>query len=100
MRLLVVEDDARIASFLTKGLRAEGHVVLVAEFVADTESGLIGKRLHDIEIPGEVRVIAIRTKHAHDYQWRPDHARRLEAGDKYVLLATRAGLGRHTSRVS
>lgn len=76
------------------------HVVLVAEFVADHESGLIGRRLHDIEVPGEIRVIAVRTKHAHDYQWRPDHARRLEEGDKYVLLATRAGLGRHTSRVS
>ncbi len=76
------------------------HVVLVAEFVADDESGLIGRRLHDIEVPGEVRVIAVRTKHAHEYQWRPDHARRLEDGDKYVLLATRAGLGRHTSRVS
>ncbi len=76
------------------------HVVLVAEFVADEESGLVGRTLRNIEVPGEVRVIAIRTKHAHDYQWRPDHARRLEAGDTYVLLATRAGLGRHTSRVS
>lgn len=76
------------------------HVVLVAEFVADEESGLVGKTLHNIEVPGEVRVIAVSTKHARDYQWRPDHARRLEAGDTYVLLATRAGLGRHTSRVS
>ncbi|HZP51580.1 NAD-binding protein [Actinocrinis sp.] len=76
------------------------HVVLVAEFVADEESGLVGRTLHNIEVPGEVRVIAVRTRHARDYQWRPDHARRLEAGDTYVLLATRAGLGRHTSRVS
>ena len=76
------------------------HVVLVAEFVADEESGLIGRTLHEIEVPGEVRVIALRTKEAHDYQWRPDHARRLAVGDTYVLLATRGGLGRHTSRVS
>jgi Trk K+ transport system NAD-binding subunit len=60
----------------------------------------VGRTLRNIEVPGEVRVVAVRTKHAHDYQWRPDHARRLEAGDTYVLLATRAGLGRHTSRVS
>jgi two-component system OmpR family response regulator len=30
-RLLLVEDDARIASFVTKGLVAEGHVVDVAQ---------------------------------------------------------------------
>ncbi|GEP34276.1 DNA-binding response regulator [Nocardioides szechwanensis] len=29
-RILIVEDEARIASFVAKGLRAEGHVVTVA----------------------------------------------------------------------
>lgn len=76
------------------------HVVLVAQFVADEESGVVGKALREIEIPGEVRVIAIRSKAEHHYRWRPDHSRHLVAGDTYVLLATRAGLGRHTSRVS
>ncbi len=36
-RILVVEDEARIAAFVAKGLRAEGHVVTV---VADGRSGL------------------------------------------------------------
>ena len=37
MNILIVEDDARIASFLLRGLRAEGHRVLHA---ADGPSGL------------------------------------------------------------
>jgi Trk K+ transport system NAD-binding subunit len=76
------------------------HVVLIAEFVADEGSELIGKTLHEIEVPGEIRVIAVRSQNAVDYLWRPDHGRHIGVGDRYVLLATRAGLGRHTSRVS
>uniref|UniRef100_UPI00286E1CBD response regulator n=2 Tax=Hydrogenophaga TaxID=47420 RepID=UPI00286E1CBD len=30
MNILVIEDDARIVSFLQRGLRAEGHAVQVA----------------------------------------------------------------------
>lgn len=37
MRILVVEDDAQIASFLVKGLREEGHAV---DSVADGRQGL------------------------------------------------------------
>ena len=76
------------------------HVVLIAEFVAEPGSDLVGRTLHEIEVPGEVRVIAVRSIKARDYLWRPDHGRHISAGDRYVLLATRAGLGRHTSRVS
>jgi Trk K+ transport system NAD-binding subunit len=76
------------------------HVVLIAEFVAEEGSDLVGRTLHEIEVPGEVRVIAVRSRKARDYLWRPDHGRHISVGDTYVLLATRAGLGRHTSRVS
>jgi uncharacterized protein with PhoU and TrkA domain len=61
---------------------------------------LVGLTLRDIEAPGEIRVIAVRSATARDYLWRPDHGRHISAGDKYVLVTTRAGLGRHTSRVS
>jgi len=37
MRILIVEDDARIADFLQRGLRAEGHFCVVAN---DGEAGL------------------------------------------------------------
>jgi Trk K+ transport system NAD-binding subunit len=76
------------------------HVVLIAEFVAEERSELVGRTLRDIEVPGEIRVIAVRSPTARDYLWRPDLGRHIGAGDKYVLLTTRAGLGRHTSRVS
>jgi DNA-binding response OmpR family regulator len=36
-RILIIEDESRIASFLAKGLRSEGHVATV---VADGRSGL------------------------------------------------------------
>ncbi len=41
MRILVVEDEARIASFLVRGLRAEGYAV---EHVATGEEGLARAR--------------------------------------------------------
>lgn len=37
MRILIVEDEARIADFLQRGLRAEGHFCVIAN---DGESGL------------------------------------------------------------
>ena len=37
MRILIVEDDSRIADFLQRGLRAEGYFCLVA---SDGETGL------------------------------------------------------------
>jgi Trk K+ transport system NAD-binding subunit len=76
------------------------HVVLIAEFVVEPGSQLIGRKLYEIEVPGEVRVIALRTRGSREYAWRLDRSRRLAEGDEYVLLTTRAGLGRHTSSVS
>lgn len=37
MRILIIEDDARIASFVAKGLRAEGYVCSEARSVGDAE---------------------------------------------------------------
>jgi two-component system OmpR family response regulator len=37
MRILLVEDDVKIASFVEKGLRAAGYAV---DHVADGEAGL------------------------------------------------------------
>ncbi|GAA5150892.1 response regulator transcription factor [Nocardioides marinquilinus] len=55
-RILIVEDEARIASFVAKGLRAEGHVATV---VGDGRSGLDHARsgehdlvILDIGLPG------------------------------------------------
>jgi Trk K+ transport system NAD-binding subunit len=76
------------------------HVVLVAQFVAEPGTPLVGRTLREAEVSGEVRVIAVKPKDNHDYIWRPDHSRKLAAGDTYVVVATRTGLGRHTGLVS
>jgi Trk K+ transport system NAD-binding subunit len=81
-------------------LSVHRHVVLVAEFAVEEGSDLVGRTLRDIDVPGEIRVIAVRSPAARDYLWRPDHGRHIGVGDRYVLLTTRSGLGSHTSRVS
>ncbi|MCU1676209.1 MAG: two component transcriptional regulator, winged helix family [Frankiales bacterium] len=58
MQLLIVEDDDRIASFLTKGLRAEGWTTLRAASAEEAESMLAVHResldmmLLDLGLPG------------------------------------------------
>ena len=58
MRILVVEDDERIASFLVKGLRAEGYVTNVvssgekAELLLEDPDETFDLVLLDIRLPG------------------------------------------------
>jgi DNA-binding response OmpR family regulator len=58
VRLLVVEDDARIAAFIVKGLQAEGYVVLVAATAATAEQRVwqegaaLDLMLLDLGLPG------------------------------------------------
>jgi two-component system OmpR family response regulator len=47
MRILLVEDEDRIASFVVKGLQAEGQVVERAAGVADAKR-LLGQRKYDL----------------------------------------------------
>ena len=47
MRILVVEDDKKVASFLEKGLREEGYSVDVAH---DGEDGLVKAHVHDYDL--------------------------------------------------
>ena len=47
MRILVVEDDKKVASFLKKGLREEGYSVDVAP---DGVDGLLKARVHDYDL--------------------------------------------------
>ncbi len=58
MQLLIVEDDPRIASFLVKGLRAEGHSVLSVASAEDADELLLSGSdtpdlmLLDLSLPG------------------------------------------------
>lgn len=47
MRILVVEDDKKVASFLDRGLREEGYSVDVAH---DGEDGLLKAHVHDYDL--------------------------------------------------
>lgn len=71
-KILVVEDDARIASLIAKGLRAAEHDVLVAE---DGELGLFLAAADDVDavildlgLPGLGGVAVLEALRAH----RPD----------------------------
>lgn len=75
------------------------QVVLMAEFTAAAGSDQVGRSLEQIEIPGELRVVAVCSGHGH-YRWRPEPGLLLKAGDRYVVAATRSGLGRHTGRAA
>lgn len=64
MRILVVEDDRKVASFLEKGLREEGYAVDVAH---DGDDGLVKARVHeydvillDIMLPGRSGLEVVR----------------------------------------
>lgn len=54
-RILIVEDEARIASFVSKGLRAEGHVAVIASDglsgLAEAMSGAHDLVILDIGLP-------------------------------------------------
>lgn len=71
-RVLIVEDEPRIAQFLAKGLRADGHDIVVAEdgdvglFLATEEAFDIV--ILDLKLPGisGLEVLrAIRAQHAY-----------------------------------
>lgn len=64
MRILVVEDDRKVASFLAKGLREEGYAVDVAN---DGDEGLLKAKLHeydllllDVMLPGTSGIETVR----------------------------------------
>jgi Trk K+ transport system NAD-binding subunit len=75
------------------------RVVLIAQFEVKEGSRLKGRPLRDIELDGELRVIALLPKGSTTHVWRPDHARKLVVGDLYVVLATGLGVGRHTAAI-
>jgi DNA-binding response OmpR family regulator len=70
MRVLVVEDDERIASFLTKGLRAEGYATLVARdgdealAVSEAEGEALDLVLLDLGLPRTDGWVVLRTLRA------------------------------------
>lgn len=70
MRILVVEDDKKVASFLSKGLREEGYSVDASH---DGEDGLLKARVHeydlvllDVMLPGKTGFEVVRELRARE----------------------------------
>ncbi|HUY30287.1 MAG TPA: response regulator transcription factor [Acidimicrobiales bacterium] len=87
MRILVVEDDERIASFLVKGLRAEGYAAIVVGNGEDAEH-LLGLAVEpfdlvllDLGLPGVSGEDVLR------------NLRRRDAALPVVILTARAEVG-------
>src|SRR5919198_4511524 len=100
MRLLIAEDDAKLARSLARGLRAEGYAV---DVVSSGDEALLNARVYDYDaivldvmLPGQDGLAVCRTLRQHD-RWAPvlvltardgvaDRIRGLDSGaDDYLV---------------
>jgi Trk K+ transport system NAD-binding subunit len=69
------------------------HVLVIADVRVEPGSDLAGQRLADLEQDQLSRVLALAERaKPRWFDWSPRRERRLEAGDRLIVLATRAGL--------
>ncbi|WBB67054.1 NAD(P)-binding protein [Micromonospora sp. WMMD812] len=68
------------------------RVLLVAELPVGAGSDIEGRYCPDVSVPGEVRVIAMRTGRAGQTIWSLPERRPLVRTDTLIVVATRAGL--------
>jgi uncharacterized protein with PhoU and TrkA domain len=68
------------------------HVLVIADVRVEPGSDLAGRPLADLELGGLSRVLALAERGIPRYSWSPRRDRRLVAGDRVIVLATRAGL--------
>jgi Trk K+ transport system NAD-binding subunit len=75
------------------------HVLLIAEVAVGAGAELAGQRVSDVHDGADnVRLIALWRRGAPAADWSPDPDGGLSTGDRLVVLATRAGLGRVLAR--
>jgi Trk K+ transport system NAD-binding subunit len=68
------------------------HVLLVADVRVAPGAAIAGRALADLEDGGLSRVLAIAGRGTPRFNWSPRRGHRLVAGDRVIVLATRAGL--------
>ncbi len=76
------------------------NVLLVAEVPVEPGSALAGGTVATAARNGELRVIARTPGGYRDAEWAPSPDRELRAGERLVVVATRAGLGRLTEQAA
>jgi Trk K+ transport system NAD-binding subunit len=68
------------------------HVLVIADVRVEPGSDLAGRPLADLERGGLSRVLALAERGIPRFSWSPRRDRCLVAGDRVIVLATRAGL--------
>ena len=70
------------------------HVLLIADVRVEPDSDLAGHPIEDVEHDGQAWILALQVGQATGVDWSPHHGYLLAPGDRVIVLATRAGLGR------
>jgi Trk K+ transport system NAD-binding subunit len=70
------------------------HVLLIADVRVEPGADMTGQAVQELERGGLARVLALQVRGAQRFDWSPRHGHRLAAGDRVIVLATRAGLSR------
>jgi Trk K+ transport system NAD-binding subunit len=68
------------------------HVLLIADIRVADQAGLAGSFIRDTEHDGQARVLALQVSGSTGLDWSPHRGYLLGAGDRLIVLATRAGL--------
>lgn len=74
------------------------HVLVIADARVEPGSALVGLSLAALERDRLSRVLALAGHGAPRFDWSPRRERRLTAGDRLIVLATRAGLSAFLTR--
>jgi len=70
------------------------HVLLIADVRVEPGADIVGQAVTELESGGLARVLALQLRGAQRIDWSPHRGYLLAAGDRLIVLATRAGLGR------
>ena len=70
------------------------HVLLIADVRVEPGADIVGQAVTELESGGQARVLALQLRGAQRFDWSPHRGYLLTAGDRVIVLATRAGLGR------
>jgi Trk K+ transport system NAD-binding subunit len=68
------------------------HVLLIADVRVEADAAIAARPLADLERDGQARVLALASLGTARFSWSPRRDRPLAAGDRLIVLATRAGL--------
>jgi Trk K+ transport system NAD-binding subunit len=70
------------------------HVLLIADIRIEPGAGIVAQTPAELERDGLARVLALHVKGTQGLNWSIDRRYSLAPGDRVIVLATRAGLGR------